>query len=63
MVLGAELTETRSMNCLWLVWFMPPKSDTVPVNVLELRLVSAISSPPLPAARKANAAGEVLQRK
>ena len=24
------------MNCLWLVWFMPPKPDTVPVKALTL---------------------------
>ena len=41
------------MNCLWLVWFMPPKPDTVPVKALTLPGKSAISSPPLPFARRA----------
>ena len=41
------------MNCLWLVWFMPPKPDTVPVKALTLPGESAISSPPLPIAWKA----------
>ena len=41
------------MNCLWLVWFMPPKPDTVPVKALTLLGESLIASPPLPPARKA----------
>ena len=44
----ADVTDTRSMNCVWFECPEPPNPDTLPLKALVWPGVSAISSPPLP---------------